>query len=505
MTERIFGSLQYCYGGIPVLRGFCSYKLLIKHSKPHPAYQRKARDKHVEEIKNYISSPNFKFMPEVILSFDYSGMGETQMFKKILEEKLITTPLEYLLNDSNPGRVFLVDRNHSVVLRRIKKGNSNGKTLCFEFDEPELDEVVFNRIDGNHRLEALEEYEGPDFLIPFCIVMLSGSGIDGLNDVTKIEMELFHNINSKAEALTQSEQYKGLFNLFSVAELEKYGKQFSITKEFVKKFDNLIFHNITSFFADKADMVLSCVEYIISKEIAITADDLADVFSKLEHTYFCDFNIIRNCKSKKAFIPYVFYMLEGNKQKNAKLDAYNTWFIKNKLYNAENFDPASIIDVFNEIYDIRKKQIFVAMPFKDELDFVYKAICDAIDKINTENGLELLQPVRIDKQIVGFSYDIVKEILTNIKNAGLLIADLTYQNANVYYEAGYAIGLLEGTVGSSAEILYLISNPEDPDHPFGEAKFDVAHYKMIPYKNVGNGANELKRDIEKELKAFYCI
>ena len=93
----------------------------------------------------------------------------------------------------------------------------------------------------------------------------------------------------------------------------------------------------------------------------------------------------------------------------------------------------------------------------------------------------------------------------NIRNAGLLIVDLTYQNANVYYEAGYALGLLEGTVGSSAKILYLISNPEDPDNPFGEAKFDVTHYKMISYKNDGNGVNELKSNIEKELKAFYCI
>ena len=61
------------------------------------------------------------------------------------------------------------------------------------------------------------------------------------------------------------------------------------------------------------------------------------------------------------------------------------------------------------------------MPFDDELKFVYKLICDTVDKINSENGLELLKPIRIDEEIVGFSYDIVKEIMANIKNAGLLI------------------------------------------------------------------------------------
>lgn len=119
--------------------------------------------------------------------------------------------------------------------------------------------------------------------------------------------------------------------------------------------------------------------------------------------------------------------------------------------------------------------------------------------------IDLEIPVRIDKQIVGFSYDIVEELLEQIKNAGLLIADLTDQNANVYYEAGYAQGLLKAKLGNTAEILYLLSNPEKPDEPFSAAKFDVQHYKMIPYRNDGNGVSNLKADLEKELKAFYEI
>ena len=36
-------------------------------------------------------------------------------------------------------------------------------------------------------------------------------------------------------------------------------------------------------------------------------------------------------------------------------------------------------------------------------------------------------------------------------------------------------------------------------------KFDIKHYKMIPYKNVGNGVAELKANLEKELKVFYKL
>ena len=103
------------------------------------------------------------------------------------------------------------------------------------------------------------------------------------------------------------------------------------------------------------------------------------------------------------------------------------------------------------------------------------------------------------------TYYIVSEILEQIQNAGLLIADLTYQNANVYYEAGFAQGLIKSQLGNTAEILYLISNPQNPDNPFDAAKFDLQHYKMIPYRNDGNGVNELKEALEKELKAFYGI
>lgn len=42
------------------------------------------------------------------------------------------------------------------------------------------------------------------------------------------------------------------------------------------------------------------------------------------------------------------------------------------------------------------------------------------------------------------SYTITDEILTAIENSGLLIADLTHGNKNVYREVGYLMGLNQG-------------------------------------------------------------
>ncbi len=504
MTDYIYGNFQYCYNGIPVIRGYCSYKTLIKFSKPHPAYQRDTDQTHIEEIKEFVTGNGYKFMPEIILSYDYSGMFITQQEWNLAG---CVSPFQYLTDTKYPGTLKVTDYRKGVEFQRIKNDSvSNTIRLNIGYGNPIFDnQSIFNRIDGNHRLEALENADIEDFQIPYCIILLSSDGNPELREREKVEMDIFHNINSKVKPLTPLEQYQGLFNLFTVAELNDYGKEFSITKAYLEKHSGLQFRNIKKFLEVKEDIVLYCIKFFLDHGDSVTDDDLAEVFSKLEYTYFSDNAIIRNCKSRMAIIPYVYYCFKGDKQKNAKLTAYNSWFIKNKLYDIENFDPSSVVEIFNSIYELRTKQIFVAMPFKDELNFVFDRICQAVNKINRENGIELPTPIRIDKQIVGFSYDIVEEILNNIQNAGLLIADLTEQNANVYYEAGYAQGLLKAKFGNTAEILYLISNPTEPDKPFEDAKFDVQHYKMIPYKNDGNGANDLQENIEKELKAFYCI
>lgn len=475
----------------------------IKHSRAHEAYQRTAEDKHVEEIKEFIAKASYKFMPEVILSYDYKGIFQSHRFQQLLEENEYLNPIQHLIDSQKS--TYLNDAEQFITLKRVSCSTKGFKIIQFEFAEPHLNEIVFNRLDGNHRLQALENIEGDDFQIPFCIILLNGNSDPSLKEREKTEMEIFHNINSKAKPLTPIEQYRGLFKLFSVSELDVYGKEFSITKAYLAKHKELRFSNLASFITDNEDIILYCIKFFLDRGISVDEDDIADILSKLEHTYFAENEIICNCKSRFSIVPYVFYCLEGNKQKNAKLTAYNTWFIKNKLYNVKDIDPASMIEVFNSIYEIRQKQIFVAMPFKSDLDFVFDAICDTVEKINRENGTDLLRPIRIDKQIIGFSYDIVDEILENIQNAGLLIADLTDQNANVYYEVGYAQGLIKARLENTAEVLYLISNPDKPDAPFATAKFDVQHYKMIPYKNAGNGVNELKTNLERELKAFYCI
>ena len=82
--------------------------------------------------------------------------------------------------------------------------------------------------------------------------------------------------------------------------------------------------------------------------------------------------------------------------------------------------------------------IFVIMPFDSEFDKVYQ---DLIKQPLEEKGHYVN---RADDIIT--HQNILKGIIKNISNADLIIADLTAQNANVYYELGIAHSLSIPTI-----------------------------------------------------------
>jgi hypothetical protein len=506
---KIVGLVDYCYGGFPVFRAFAEASTIVKYSEASEAYQRIPDDKHVNDIKKFIIEGQDVYTPEVTLAYSISDWFNSEINPVFcggmtcggsLEPMVFLTDgaEDYLVNLPPQLPIVLKD---SVGIRFSKNRKNNLVTLTLPDN---LKKKPFKRIDGNHRLEAFEQLTDKIArdTIPVSILLLTNYYE---SEARETEMAIFHNINAKAKPLTQIEQYRGFLNLFKADELRKFGKEFAVTKDFLDNHDKLPLENLNAFFTEKDDMVLKCVKFLFEYKKEITANELADILTKLNNIYFADNEKLRSCANRSALLPFVYFHFT-NQNPKVKLDTYTTWFINNKLYDLKDFDPASIIEIFERIFEIRRKQIFVAMPFIDSLNFVFNTITEVVNKINRENeGLELPLPVRIDKQIIGFSYDIVEEIFSKIENAGLLIADLTDQNANVYYEAGFAQGLIRSKFGDSLKILYLISNPQNPDKPFAEAKFDVNHYKVISYRNDGNSVNILKDNLEKEFKVFYGI
>ena len=103
---------------------------------------------------------------------------------------------------------------------------------------------------------------------------------------------------------------------------------------------------------------------------------------------------------------------------------------------------------------------FVMQPFAQPLGSYYEKIFKpAIEKAG-------LQPVRADAEIFGTG-KIIDQIWRGIKNAKVLIAELTTRNANVFYELGIAHALQKPVVLVAAN---------EPDVPF-----DLKHIRVIYY------------------------
>ena len=498
--RRFTGLAEYCYNGIAVIRGYAPADILIESSVPYHLYQRPKNDKHVDEICDFVQKGDFAFMPEVILAYDYKNIydGSSQ---------------DLLVQLTNGNE--LCDEDFKLKVKLLKSNYSKHIKLSLPDN---VEKPPFHRLDGNHRLEALAKLstkQRSEIKIPYALILLCSQ--TDYRQMIKNEMQIFHNLNSKGLNLNSEEQIRGLLKLFISEELEDFGDELSGVKKYISRYKTDDFTDIKDFLNDSFPALKSFWDHpyaILQKSLqiakrskSIEPDKLNRALKYIEGEVFAKNQLLQSACCIDLLPVYIYYATSSldSAEKNAKIAAFTDWVIKNKLYMLKNIDANSVIAIFDKLYEIRKKQIFVAMPFEPDLDFVFETVEKCVQKINTDFNAEIPAPVRIDKQITGFSYDIVQCILDNIKGAGLLIADLTNQNANVYYEAGYAQGLIHANLGNTTQILYLISNPKKPNDPFAEGKFDVNHYKIIPYKNTGNGKSELEENLIKELKAFYGI
>lgn len=500
MRKLISGLAEHCYNGVSVIRGYAPADLLIQSSDAHSAYQRKKDENHVDEILAFIQKGDFTFLPEIILSYDYKN--------------LYNENYQDLFMQLDSGQEL---RDDEFDLRIKKLPSKYSKHIKLSFPA-KIEKKPFRRLDGNHRLEALAKLskeQQEETKVPFAILLFC-SQYDELQ-MRKNEMIIFHNLNTKGLKLSSEQQIRGLLKLFSADELEDFGDELSGVQRYIsryktndfrylKHFLNEAYPELTTFW-NSPRSILQRSLLLAKRKKSIDAATLNNALKLISNNVFSVNPLLKETQCIELLPIYVHYATSSAEasQKNAKIRAFTDWLLSNKLYLHKDLDAKCTIDIFDKLYDIRKKQIFVAMPFDSKLNFVWESIKRSVERINCEFHLEIPEPIRIDKQIKGFSYDIVQSILDNIKGAGLLIADLTNENPNVYYEAGYAQGLIHAKLGNTTQILYLISNPKKPNEPFEKGKFDVRHYKMIPYKNTGNGPSELEKHLVEELKAFYNI
>jgi nucleoside 2-deoxyribosyltransferase len=124
-------------------------------------------------------------------------------------------------------------------------------------------------------------------------------------------------------------------------------------------------------------------------------------------------------------------------------------------------------------------QGFVAMDFDEQMKPLYDGpISAAINRAGFE-------PMRIDtKEFIG---DIVDEIVVEIRRSRFLVAEMTYHNKGVYFEAGFAMGL-------NIPVIFACREDEmgkDKTH------FDIEHLNHVIWKDE----KDLQRRLELRIRA----
>ncbi|MFZ1575704.1 MAG: hypothetical protein WAT36_10820 [Chromatiaceae bacterium] len=107
-----------------------------------------------------------------------------------------------------------------------------------------------------------------------------------------------------------------------------------------------------------------------------------------------------------------------------------------------------------------------------------------------------LKPIRIDRENKGHSYTIADEILQVINGCGLLIADLTQSNKNVYHEVGFLMGLNQGRGEPHENFILIADSTELQDSTIG---FNLRAWQQIRF----NGTLDLTQKLVDSLEQHF--
>ncbi len=123
-----------------------------------------------------------------------------------------------------------------------------------------------------------------------------------------------------------------------------------------------------------------------------------------------------------------------------------------------------------------KDHVFVAMPFKEDMDDVYH--------YGIQSAVKAAGFLCERADLSTFTGDVLEWVRSRIRSASLVVADMTDANPNVYLEVGYAWGVGVPTVLVAKSVDHL--------------KFDVRGQRCLPYKKI----KELEESLTSELRGL---
>lgn len=533
------GILHTSLGGFTVIRGVAPLGELARCSRFDSAYQRNLIETHREEIKQFLADRDSLFFPEVVLSASL-----TYDYAKARGKKVEVHPL----GDLHDGKVFKSNVD-GLSVRPVKTkspkglevvGGSAAPTLAYlDIPEDQLtkeDGLRLFRIDGNHRLSAARDLKQGDATYqldtPFCIVLHQDP-----TEKQRFEKVVFHNINAKQIPLTSEENLRLILQtgdgaLFSDEDLltkPSFGAAYWLARHLLSQFNADFLSGLIKHFENKHTLALGLAQFLMAKKAVADGAEAVALRPEVERVRqaLIDVNAcysaaasqtLRESACHGVLTAFVYFAL---KNKGRQLPAFKYWIESNRidrlspatttrglgyhyhLGRTQAVDAASLVDVFESVLTARSREVFVSMQFGTPAgeEPVYKAIKEAIDEVNNKHGLQAdlaLHPVRIDHVNKGHSYTIADEILKVVNGCGLLIADLTQGNKNVYHEIGFLMGLNQGRTAKQDNFILLADSTQiQGDAAIG---FNLRHWQQVRFDDTLDLKAKLLQSLEHHFR-----
>lgn len=439
---KLKGVMEFSLGGFLTFRGYAKLGEIARISRVDENYQRKKIDSHLDGINKFLEKGANLFFPEVILGCYLPENDE--------ELERLEAFYEAFRNDEKGNFSF---KKLNIGIQQSKPyGDITFKVATLSTSTQKSDENIFYRIDGNHRISAVENGSDKvkDIITPFSIIFFRTE-----EEYKKQSKMVFHNTNFKHIPLSMEHNLKLIFEdneNFSDEFLKNdpsFGPHYCYAKYI--KYDDIdkYFPNISkSLQTNPRKTFLNLFKALCSKQECrnISKEQVEATLSRVNENYNND--MLKDSENGNIVSAFIYYILSTEEKSNdRKLKFFKKWILKNHIYNAKNLELKSLIEIFDEIYNSRIKNIFVAMPFDKKFDNVWNSIVRVYNqlikdgcKLSTEykNAGEYM-PYRVDKPIEE-SKDIIQKIIKGIDKCDLFIANLTQLNLNVLYEVGLAEG-----------------------------------------------------------------
>ncbi|WP_270967372.1 DNA sulfur modification protein DndB [Campylobacter upsaliensis] len=456
-----------------IAKSYLTFNQLANFDIFSEEYQRSINHEHEDKILEYLKKDRYLYLPDIVI---------------VIRDNDLRFDRTRILLDKKDLRI---SRLKSYNLMRLQIKTKEGYKQC-------------KIVDGNHRLSAIkklleksENTPGENY-IGVTFILTDDNSI-------KDELALFYYLNSKSKPLLPKDYLSKTIVEFEKADelkdidwwlyvfRESNDKLLDILKDYKEGLEKDVIAKACSYLAKNIQNEDEQGKDVLNNFFAFLRDvvekgnlkGILERFDELEQL--------------AELICIIFFLYNESKNyKNSEpeneIKYFCEWLLEDaKLEKFQDFE--NLFKVYVNTYIPKSFKIFIAMEFKGK-DHILNAIETAIQEVNDEkfaNNPPLhIDHLRIDKLNKGTTFKIIDEILRQIEHRGLMIADISRKNANVYFEVGYMMALCRAK-GIDNQIILLV------DKSNKEVGFDLSGYQQVRYKDE----DDLKKKLKNQLKEYY--